>query len=326
MRGSLKRQIGVALDAITRIGESKILARKNGQQHYYIHSITTRSATGAALRPLVDFCTARSIKDIEKLSVGDLRDYIEVRLAHHIAMQNTLKTLQSELAVIARFERGMTAFNQAQRDGNKTFDLSSERSAASRLAVDELPRRASPLNRAYIDPQDLVGAIKNPIHQLQARLQLEGGCRAEGIGAPAQAKFNPITRKNFRHHQTGEALGKVKDPLTGEIKAAFWSIEKGGKLAYHYCSVDTFQAVSSHVQLHGKLESNYREYLASIEEAARATNQYSKGLGTHGLRFNFGQRRYDQAIRAGYSDEQAKVAVSVEMSHNRADVTETYLK
>ena len=320
------RQIGGVLDMITRIGESKMLAKVNGQQNQFIHSISTRSATGQLLRPLVSFCSSRGIKNIDKINATDLADYIEDRFSHHLGRANTLKTFQTELSAIARLERALTHFNKVHRDGSKVIDLSSERASVAARARNIFPRRAGPQNRAYKDPIQLINAIKNPTHQLQAKLQLEGGCRTEGVGAPAKVFCNPLNTKNFRHHKTGAPLENVYDPLTGELRAAFWTVEKGGKLAYHFCSLETFRSVSNHIGQHGKIESKYKDYLKSVEFAAKQTGQFMKGSGTHGFRFNFGQKRYNQAIRAGYSDEHAKLVVSAEMSHNRADITETYLK
>lgn len=43
--------------------------------------------------------------------------------------------------------------------------------------------------RAYEDPDALVAAIDDPSHQLAAKIQLEGGCRAEGVGF-ARSQFS----------------------------------------------------------------------------------------------------------------------------------------
>lgn len=326
MRGSILHQIGTALDTITRIGQSKSAAKAAGLQNQFIHSVATRSSTGASLKPLAQYCKSKGIKDIEKLSAEDMKEYITDRLKHHISRGNTLKTFQSELSSIARFERGLTAFVHTHRQGQPGIDLTAERASLAKVAIKSLSRRATPMNRAYRNPMSIINAISDPVHNLQAKLQLEGGCRTEGVGAPAQSNSNPLTLRNLCNHKTGTFLGNKQDPITGEMKGVFWTAEKGGKIAYHFCSASTYKQLQTHLHKYEKLESKYTTYRKAIVKAAKETGQYFKGAGTHGLRFNFGQNRYDQAIRAGYTDEQAKLIVSEEMSHNRADITETYLK
>jgi hypothetical protein len=47
--------------------------------------------------------------------------------------------------------------------------------------------------------------------------------------------------------------------------------------------------------------------------------------GSHGLRWNFAKRRIMEYAKAGYTYEQSLQAVSWEMKHNRASITEHYL-
>jgi hypothetical protein len=321
-------QIGGLLNRITEIGGSKHAAKEAGTPPgSKIYSITTRKETGNLLRPLAQYCKANGIKDLAKLTPNQLKDYISSRLGHHIHKGNVIKTFQNELSAIQRLEHALAAHGAAYPKAGVTMrSMSDERAAASKAAQQELPRRAGPENRAYERPQELVAAVKDQTHQLQAQIQMESGCRAEGVGAPAKSVKNPLTTANFTDHKTGKPLGIGKDPITGKDAVPFWTKEKGGKLAYHYMSPETFSRVQAHLEQHGKLESDYKGYLKAVEAAAKETGQFVKYKGNHGLRFNFAQSRYDQAVRARYSDERAKMVVSHEMSHNRVDITETYLK
>lgn len=60
--------------------------------------------------------------------------------------------------------------------------------------------------RGYEFPEELISAIKDPEYQLAARLQLEGGVRAEGVGFP-RSQFSKAVLTLANLH------GIVEDPL-----------------------------------------------------------------------------------------------------------------
>jgi hypothetical protein len=74
------------------------------------------------------------------------------------------------------------------------------------------------------------------------------------------------------------------------------------------------------------LKVDYSLYLQAINEAARATNQYVPGRGTHGLKHNFAEERYHQAVDSGMTHEEAMQQVSLETSHFRLRETLTYTR
>jgi integrase len=174
-------------------------------------------------------------------------------------------------------------------------------------------------NRAYPDPVLLVESIRDPIHRLQASLQYEGGLRAEGVGAPDHKRFkNPLTIESLR--------GIGPDPVTGEACGYVASVEKGGKETVHYISVSTYNQLKNYIQIYGKLESDYASYVESINLAARATGQHSTGRGSHALKHNFAQRRYQECVAFKMSHEEALQQTSLETSHFRMSETITYTR
>lgn len=60
--------------------------------------------------------------------------------------------------------------------------------------------------RAYPDPEGLIAAITNPAHKLMASLQLEGGFRTEGVGAPSRLA-NPLSQDNLMGFCTDQISG-----------------------------------------------------------------------------------------------------------------------
>ena len=63
----------------------------------------------------------------------------------------------------------------------------------------------------------------------------------------------------------------------------------------------------------------------SLKEAAQTTNQEYQG--SHGLRWNFARERfYKIQLIGGLTYDQALQQVSWEMKHERASITEHYLR
>ena len=174
-------------------------------------------------------------------------------------------------------------------------------------------------NRGYPDPVRLIKAITHGTYQLQASLQYEGGLRAEGTGAPSNRRLkNPLTMDGLH--------GIGTDPVTGLSAGIVSSVEKGGKATEHFISVETYMRLLEHLLKYGKLESDYNCYVKAINQAAKDTNQYVAGRGSHGLKHNFAQERYLECIAHDMTHEQALQLTSLETSHFRLRETLTYTR
>lgn len=326
MRGSLYQQLMTLLRLILVIGQSRHETKQTyGGSSPFIHCTGTLDKTFQRLRPLVRWLRDRGIKDLEQLNPDLAQRYLKDRLAHHVLAGNCRQSFLVELSALAALERALNDFCFFHRNGSANYDFKRQRKTASREAK-QLPRRSpSRGSRAISDPIKTIQKIDDPKHKIMAQLQWEAGCRAEGVGAPRRGS-NPFTMANFYHPESGDDLGLINDPVTNAIVAPIWTIEKGGKLAFKYCSKKTRKKLLSLFNSGpGSISENYSQYIKSINSALKETGQSGKGIGTHGFRFAFARRRYNECLRNGYSDEQAKHLVSQEMSHNRADITEAYL-
>jgi len=325
MRGSLNNQITAALKMILRIGSSRHEAKQDyGGRSPFIHSVGTFDKSFHRLAPLGAWLRSREIRDLEALDASTIGCYLESRFGHHVACGSCRKSFQAELSALAALERGLTLFSRHYRDQESMYDFSAQRRESARQAK-ALPLKTSTYQqRAILYPEQLIATLPQEKHQLMARLQWEGGCRTEGVGAPRRGA-NPFTIQNFRNPEDGSDLGIVADPVTSTEVAAFWTREKGGKRAYKFCSPALRVQLEGFLATHTALEGDYAHYLDAVNRALEATSQAASGIGTHGLRFSFARRRYVECLKHGYGDKQAKLLVSQEMGHNRADITETYL-
>lgn len=325
MRGGKKQQLMTLLREVKQIGTSRHDMKKEfGGTSPFIHSAGTLDKAFQRLRPLVRWLWAKGINDLELLNSGLVEEYLEERLDYHQSVQNCRQTFKVELSALATLEFALDMFALTHREGNGRYDFTKERRKASKRAK-VLPQRSPDKeDRTIREACRVIESMENPKHRLMGVLQWEAGCRAEGVGAPRRGT-NPFTAANFDDPETGEELDLIPDPVTQKIVAPLWTIEKGGKLAFKFCSVETKRMLLSYLHTSGALEGSYQEYLNDVNQALTKTGQSRKGVGTHGFRFAFARRRYKECLKNSYSDESAKLLVAQEMSHNRADITECYL-
>lgn len=258
---------------------------------------------------------------LDTLSVQNaMAEYLEDRLAHYVARKRSRQTMETLLSALGKFEYAVNRFIEQHGLEVPPLDTESLRREFY-LRSRKLLRKSSKVfaNRAYPDPVRLIKAIHDGTYQLQASLQYEGGLRAEGVGAPSNRRVkNPLTSEGLH--------GNGSDPVTGASMGIVASLEKGGKETEHYVSVETYRRLEEYIRMHGKLESDYADYVEAINRAARETGQYAPGRGSHGLKHNFAQERYLECINHGLTHEQALQQTSLETSHFRLRETLTYTR
>jgi len=247
-------------------------------------------------------------------------DYLMERLAYYIEKRRSLQTLERMLAGISKLEYALNYYIAAHELSICPLDTNEFRKACVRDGKKQLRKSSKTFsNRAFPDPVLLIKNIQDPICQLQASLQYEGGLRCEGVGAPRNRRLkNPLTNQGLR--------GIVTDPVTGIYVGVVASVEKGGKETEHFVSAETYRRLEEHLRMHGKLESDYFRYVKAVKRAAMETGQYAPGRGSHGLKHNFAQERYYECIAHGFTHEQALQQTSLETSHFRLQETLTYTR
>lgn len=250
----------------------------------------------------------------------DMAEYLAHILAYYAEKKRSRQTMETLLSALGKFEYALNRYIRRH-----IFDVPLLESEPLRLEYyarsRSLLRKSSKVfdNRAYPDPVQLIATIRNKTFQLQASLQYEGGLRTEGVGAPSNRRLkNPLTASCLRGFNT--------DPVSRMEIGIVASVEKGGKETEHYVSYLTYRRLEQYLKEFGKLESDYAEYVAAINQAARDTGQYSPGRGSHGLKHNFAQERYLECINHGLTHEQALQQTSLETSHFRLREALTYTR
>jgi integrase len=341
MRKGIHLQIeDVYYSVLDGIGKSKHEEKESNfasggrRESDLIHSVRTREAYLRNMHLFGEFLKEKGERSILDFDIQNLEWYLSNRVDHFRKIRGSYGSYQQEVAAIRKLLRGIEMYAE-DRGISIGFDLvearaiiqAQVREAGSQIINPGLmnPKRGMTKapwyhkmgTRRYEDPKQIISCLDRAEYILQARIQLEGGCRAEGVGAPCSPIPNPITKENLK--------GLCPDPVTGEEVGSIFTVEKGGKGAYHFLSKDLYEDLSEFVGVLGKLESKYDKYLYALKKAALMTGQFFPGRGTHGLRHNFAYRRYHECIDHGYNNFEAKACVSAELNHARLDITDTYL-
>lgn len=257
-----------------------------------------------------------NIQDVQ----DDMENYLENQLDEYIRKKCSLQTFETILSALAKFETAVNHYIETHMSISPILDTEKIRKGYYAKGKKRLPKSSKSFdNRAYPDPLSLIEAITDGTCQLQASLQYEGGLRAEGVGAPSNKRLkNPLSKKGLR--------GIIDDPVTGLPVGVVASVEKGGKETEHYVSVETYQRLEEYIEQHGKLEIDYVEYCKAINQAALSTNQHAPGRGSHGLKHNFAQERYQECVAHGKTHEESLQQTSLETSHFRLRETLGYTR
>jgi integrase len=164
-------------------------------------------------------------------------------------------------------------------------------------------------NRTYSNPHIIIQNLSNPLHQLAATIQLQGGARSEGVTL--------IKPEQLKGHQI--------DDITKELVGVIETKEKGGKVGDILIHPTTYKKLEQYFiqNPNSNFKIKYQEYSSDIKNTCQKLNITPKG--SHGFRWTFAQNRVRTYQKHGYSYEQALQGVSWEMKHFRASITEHYL-
>jgi len=310
MRGSVKWQVNTILNTIKAIGQSRHDAKQRTQysnphelaKQTDIHSYKTLDTYHNIAQNLLQYAkTELGIKDIEKLNGEAVRSFLESKIQEGISY-NTLKTYT---AAISKLEVALEHYN------GKEYNLSQ----AAQSVLNEA--RASGMQpevrgRAFQNPQAVINNIRNPEYKTIAQFQLASGLRLHELNHIKPEQLRTENGKYFVDVEKGKG-GKNR---TVEVKDAQ--------------AFQNFKTlVESRQQTEGKYAGKFvfssSGYRAAVSRAAAAAEE--KERGTHSFRWNNAQKQYiERQITDNKPENQAKIEVSHELGHNRASITDHYLR
>lgn len=315
MRGGMGWQVTEIFNksGILQIGSSKhsakATARESGAktwadlgQELAIYSFSTASSYKDTWHLFSSFAKEKfKLRDIEKVTSEQVREYLLSRLAEGIA----IATFVREAAALSKLENCLNMYSSKYDRGNK-YEFRSDIRQTVKDAKRLLPKPDP--HRSYFFPLRVVAATSQEKHRLASHLQFEAGARIHEISLIKPAQLLGIHQDEV----TGEKIGKIS--VRG----------KGGKSRDLFLKPATYFNVSAVIEAEGKFCIDKNAYGADLRQACEVVGE--KYSGSHSLRWSYAQHRMDSLQSRGKTYEQALLIVSRSMGHERADITEHYLR
>ena len=304
MRGSVYYQSSQLVKQIFQEGLKK--EDKINPNHEYYQMVSSYKTMESYRRVWNNFFNYLKehwkIKDFENIEAQHIEAYMDYKIEYYPSKQY----LEKISAALGKLEIALKNFSKNIHKIEKDYDFSIRQIILDQAR--DLKFVANNYhNRAYSNPLLLISNLKNSMHQLAAKIQLEGGARIEGV-----ALIKPE-----------QLLGIKTDKVTKTQKGIIFTKEKGGKQGEVLVSLETYAELENYISLNSKFKINRQDYYNDIKQATFISKEVSEG--SHGLRWNFAKRRMFEYGKAGYSYSDSLQQVSYEMKHNRASITEHYL-
>lgn len=304
MRGSVYYQSSQLVKQIFKAGAKKEDKINPNHEHYQmVSSYKTMESYRRVWENFFNYLLEHwKIKDFEKIEAQHIEAYMDYKIEYYPSKQY----LEKISAALGKLEVALKNFAKNIHKVEKDYDFSIRQIILDQAR--DLKFVANNYhNRAYDNPKLLIFNLKNSVHQLAAKIQLEGGARIEGV-----ALIKPE-----------QLLGIKTDKVTKTQKGIIFTKEKGGKQGEVLVSLETYTELENYISINSKFKINRQDYYNDIKQAALISKEVSEG--SHGLRWNFAKRRMFEYGKAGYSYSDSLQEVSYEMKHNRASITEHYL-
>ena len=304
MRGSVYYQSAQLVKQVFEAGAKKEDKINPDHEHYqFVSSYKTMESYRAIWNNFFNYLLEQwKLKDFEKIEPHHIQAYMDYKVEYYPSKQY----LEKISAALGKLEIALKNFAKNIHNVDREYDFSIRQTILDE-ARDLKYVSNNYHNRAYNNPLLLIENLKDPLHQLTAKIQYEGGSRIEGVA---------LIKKD-------QMMGIKVDSITNKEVGIVLTKEKGGKEGEIIVSIDTYTNLNSYILEYDKFKINRQKYYNDIKQAAISSDETQEA--SHGLRWNFAKRRMFEYGKAGYSYEECLQQVSYEMKHNRASITEHYL-
>lgn len=294
-RASGNAVIKAVMSNANGIGESKSSSRANsgvkGQNGQDIstkaHSISSIQNLRTVSTQYVDFIKEEyGNRVMEHLNNDTMKQFIDEKLENGLSGASA-NTYISELGKMA------DNLNQLGVNSVSREEITDYRNDLKEQGYN---LQSEHLDRSYENAENIISSMDGN-YALAAELQYELGLRADDAINSDKWTINEDNSLHIENSKGGvEYDTKVlNDELLERVKDA---IEQDYKL-------------------------NYEDYRETLKDAVEQNGE--EWHGTHGLRYDFAQERFEELKEQGLNDNEALAEVSLEMGHSREEITEHYL-
>ena len=295
-RASVNSVIKAVMSNANGIGESKRDSRANsGIKGQNGQNISTKAHSISSIQNMRTVATQyfNHVKEnhegrvLENVNADTMKEFIDKKLEDGLSGASA-NTYISELARIS------DNLNQLGVDTVSRAEITDYRNELK----EDYNLQSEHINRAYENASEIVSSMyENTAYGLSSELQYELGLRADDASNSEKWSINEDGSLHIENSKGGiEYDTKVlNEDLLEKVREA---IEQDYKVAYE----------------------DYRE---ALKDAVNENNE--EWHGTHGLRYDFAQERFEELKEQGLNDNEALAEVSLEMGHSREEITEHYL-
>ena len=304
MRGSVYYQSSLLVKQIFKEGAKKVeRVNPNDENYQMVASFKTMESYRNIWNNFFNYLKEHwGIRDFEKISGEHVAAYMDYKIEYYPSK----KYLAKISSALGKLEIALKLFSKNIRGVEKDYDFSIRQTILDNARDSKLVA-SNYHNRAYLNPEQLIANLKDDYHRLAAQIQYQGGARIEGV-----ALIKPE-----------QLQGTKIDAITNKEVGIIFTKEKGGKVGEVLVNIDTYNSLENYFFFETVFKINRQKYYNDLKQAAMLSKEDPEA--SHGLRWNFAQRRMFEYGKAGFKYNDCLQQVSYEMKHNRASITNHYL-
>lgn len=320
MNGSPAHQVHIiwSQSGINQTGQSRFEAKEEIRTELKEAGKPADSASVNSQMGVYSYATADQYRNVWREFLTETRENFGEKSIDNLTSQHahaylvskihdgcSRETLEKYAAALQKLETAVNMHISKQGwDKEASYNLSDFREDIKAIPKAELEARA------FFNPQNVINNLQSETSKLVAKTQLEGGFRIHEV--------NHLQEKNLK--------GLEKDPVIREEKGKIQIPGKGGKIRETFISKETYKSLEKAIQEspNKRFEFNKDTYNRHLKEAGRQAGDRQET--SHALRHNFAQNRVNECCKNGKTFEEAKQIVSLELGHNRPEITEIYLR
>ena len=286
---------------------NRVMSNANGIGQSKTESRNSSNLTGANGHKVSD--KAHSIKEMQNLRsvttqyINYVKENFNGKVANNINAESAKQFILAKAQEVGQgtLNTYISTLNKVADNLNKDHIGNLNREAIQNIKTDikeHIELKSEHINRAYDNVEAIKIEMAHTPFSLSADLQAEAGLRANDVINSDKWQIN--NDNTLTIHNSKGGLTYTTAPLNSEL---INRVEEAKEMGY---------------------KANYTEYREALREAIQNTNQ--EYTGTHGLRYSFAQERLEELKQQGYTQEEAKGQVSLELGHSRLDITDHYTK
>lgn len=299
MKGSIKNQVNQLWREVDGIGKSKAKTRSEssykGQNGHkvseLVHSFQSKDEFIRVATELANFAKSEfGIKDMQQINSEVIQAYFADKIEDGLFR----RSLSSYASVISKIQVGLSKMPLKLEKHSTLFTQKDIKDI--RQVIDKEALRKEHLNRAYNNPQSLLNYMSKDT-KLGFELQLNHGIRV--------AEATLIRASQLLENNTLKIQGK------------------GGYMREILLEKALYERLKAEIKANGSYKVSYDKYVQNLKKATQKNGE--KWQSTHGLRYNYAQKKYAEYVKK-MTHEEALKRVSFELGHHRVEITNHYLR